>query len=96
MADKTSVPAPPPREHEILMLIAAGHGNKQIPRLLTVSDTTVESHRGRLFQRLGVTDRTQAAIGALQNLTAMTPGRLHPTRRSVHQRSARVVRPSSL
>lgn len=56
------------REHEILMLIAAGHGNKQIARLLTISEKTVKSHCGRLFQRIGVTDRTQAAIWALTNL----------------------------
>jgi DNA-binding NarL/FixJ family response regulator len=57
-----------PREREILMLIAAGHGNKQIARLLGISDKTVKSHCGRLFQRIGVTDRTQAAIWALKNL----------------------------
>lgn len=56
------------RENEILLLIAAGHGNKQIARLLNISEKTVKSHCGRLFQRLGVTDRTQAAIWALTNL----------------------------
>lgn len=56
-----------PREREILQLIADGHGNKQIARLLDISDKTVKSHCGRLFQRLGVTDRTQAAIWALKH-----------------------------
>jgi DNA-binding NarL/FixJ family response regulator len=67
-AEPLSASSLTPREHEILMLIAAGHGNKQIARLLTISDKTVKSHCGRLFQRIGVTDRTQAAIWALQNL----------------------------
>ena len=62
-----------PREREILLLIAGGHGNKQIARLLGISDKTVKSHCGRLFQRIGVTDRTQAAIWALKNLPADEP-----------------------
>ncbi len=56
------------REREILLLIASGQGNKQIARALGISDKTVKSHCGRLFQRIGVTDRTQAAIWALKNL----------------------------
>ncbi|MEK7423188.1 MAG: response regulator transcription factor [Actinomycetota bacterium] len=59
-----------PREREILLLIAGGHGNKQIARLLDISDKTVKSHCGRLFQRIGVSDRTQAAIWAIKNLPA--------------------------
>jgi DNA-binding NarL/FixJ family response regulator len=59
-----------PRERQILLLIAGGHGNKQIARLLDISDKTVKSHCGRLFQRIGVSDRTQAAIWALKNLPA--------------------------
>jgi DNA-binding NarL/FixJ family response regulator len=59
-----------PREREVLQLIATGHGNKQIARILDISDKTVKSHCGRLFQRIGVTDRTQAAIWALKNLPA--------------------------
>jgi DNA-binding NarL/FixJ family response regulator len=62
-----------PREREILLLIAGGHGNKQIARLLAISDKTVKSHCGRLFQRIGVSDRTQAAIWALKNLPADQP-----------------------
>jgi DNA-binding NarL/FixJ family response regulator len=59
-----------PREREILDLIATGHANKQIARLLQISEKTVKSHCGRLFQRIGATDRTQAAIWALKHLAA--------------------------
>jgi DNA-binding NarL/FixJ family response regulator len=68
-----------PREREILQLIADGNGNKQIARLLAISDKTVKSHCGRLFQRLGVTDRTQAAIWALKNLPTSTDLHLQPS-----------------
>lgn len=66
-----------PREREILLLIAGGHGNKQIARLLSISDKTVKSHCGRLFQRIGVSDRTQAAIWALKNLPAQDAAPRH-------------------
>jgi len=51
-----------PREQEILLLIARGHANKQISRALGISDKTVKTHCGRIFGRIGVRDRTQAAI----------------------------------
>lgn len=57
-----------PREREILRLIADGLGNKQIARLLTISETTVKTHCTNLFVSIGVTDRTQAAIWALKHL----------------------------
>lgn len=59
-----------PRERQILEHIAGGNSNKQIARLLGISEMTVKSHCGRLFHRLGVTDRTQAAVWATKNLHA--------------------------
>ena len=56
------------REQEILARIAAGEANKQIARALGISDKTVKAHCGRIFQRLGVHDRTQAAIWALRTV----------------------------
>jgi DNA-binding NarL/FixJ family response regulator len=56
------------REQEILARIAAGEANKQIARALGISDKTVKAHCGRIFQRLGVHDRTQAAIWALRTI----------------------------
>jgi DNA-binding NarL/FixJ family response regulator len=57
-----------PRELEILQLIVDGHTNQQIARTLGISEKTVKTHCSRLFQRLGVTDRTQAAVWAMRNL----------------------------
>ncbi len=55
-----------PREQEILLLIAAGNPNKQIGSKLGISDKTVKAHCGRIFQRLGVRDRTQAAVWVMR------------------------------
>jgi DNA-binding NarL/FixJ family response regulator len=58
------------RERQILQLIVAGQSNKQIGRELGISEKTVKSHCGRLFQRISVSDRTQAAVWATKNLPA--------------------------
>ena len=52
------------REREVLELITQGLANKQIARALNISDSTVKAHVGSIFQRIGVTDRTSAAIWA--------------------------------
>jgi DNA-binding NarL/FixJ family response regulator len=53
-----------PREREVLELVVAGMANKQIARRLGISEKTVKGHLTNLFQRLGVNDRTQAALWA--------------------------------
>ena len=50
------------REREILRLLAEGHPNKVIARTLGISEKTVKNHVSRIFQAIGVTDRTQAAL----------------------------------
>jgi DNA-binding NarL/FixJ family response regulator len=60
-----------PREREVLALVAAGLPNKLIARRLEISEKTVKAHLTRVFQQIGVTDRTQAALWAeRQGLTA--------------------------
>lgn len=49
-----------PRELEILGLIAAGLSNREIADRLFVSENTVKTHSGRLFEKLGAKRRTQA------------------------------------
>ncbi len=56
------------REQEVLLLVRDGLANKQIARRLGISERTVKAHLTSVFQRLGVTDRTQAAIWATQNM----------------------------
>ena len=56
------------REAEVLNLVRDGLANKQIARRLEISERTVKAHLTKIFQTLGVTDRTQAALWAAHNL----------------------------
>jgi DNA-binding NarL/FixJ family response regulator len=53
-----------PREAEVLGLLRQGLANKQIARTLGISQATVKAHLTSVFQRIGVTDRVQAAVWA--------------------------------
>jgi len=53
-----------PREREVLTLVAQGKANKQIARELGISEKTVKTHLTRVFEAIGVTDRTAAALWA--------------------------------
>ena len=69
----TRAEAPPsveltPREAEVLGLVRLGLANKQIARRLGISERTVKAHLTNVFQRIGVADRTQAALWAERNL----------------------------
>jgi two-component system, NarL family, response regulator LiaR len=55
-----------PREREVLVLIGRGFPNKLIARELDVSEKTVKTHVGHVLAKLGVTDRTQAAVFAVR------------------------------
>ncbi|WP_328333258.1 response regulator transcription factor [Kribbella sp. NBC_00382] len=52
------------REQEVLDMIADGLPNKLIARRMGISERTVKAHLTNVYQRLGVTDRTQAALWA--------------------------------
>jgi DNA-binding NarL/FixJ family response regulator len=56
-----------PRETEVLALVRKGLANKQIARRLGISERTVKAHLTSTFQRIGVIDRTQAALWAERN-----------------------------
>jgi DNA-binding NarL/FixJ family response regulator len=56
-----------PRETEVLALVREGLANKQIARRLGISERTVKAHLTSAFQRIGVVDRTQAALWAERN-----------------------------
>jgi NarL family two-component system response regulator LiaR len=55
-----------PREREVLELIGRGFPNKRIAQELDISEKTVKTHVGRLLAKLGVDDRTQAAVLAVR------------------------------
>jgi DNA-binding NarL/FixJ family response regulator len=54
------------REQEVLEALVRGLSNKQIARHLAIDETTVKTHLHRLYEKLDVRDRTQAAVLALQ------------------------------
>lgn len=56
------------RESEILALVGEGLANKEIGRRLGISEKTVKAHLGSVFQRLGVSSRTEAALWARDHL----------------------------
>lgn len=58
------------RERQVLDLVAQGLSNRQIGRALGISERTVKVHVGHLFRRIGVADRTSAALWARDNLRA--------------------------
>jgi DNA-binding NarL/FixJ family response regulator len=53
-----------PREREVLGFLARGKANKQIARELGISEKTVKAHLTRVFEAIGVSDRTAAALWA--------------------------------
>jgi DNA-binding NarL/FixJ family response regulator len=55
-----------PREREVLELIGRGLSNKRIALELGVSEKTVKTHVGHVLAKLGVSDRTQAALYAVR------------------------------
>jgi DNA-binding NarL/FixJ family response regulator len=62
------------REREILQLVAAGHDNRTIAARLHLSEKTVGNRLSEIFQKLGVTNRTQAALVAIQRQLISTDG----------------------
>jgi two-component system, NarL family, response regulator LiaR len=55
-----------PRELEVLAGLARGRSNRQIARVLQISEETVKAHVSSILAKLGLADRTQAAIFGLQ------------------------------
>jgi NarL family two-component system response regulator LiaR len=55
-----------PREREVLHLVVEGFANKQIARRLLITEKTVKTHVSSILQKLGVADRTAAAVLAIR------------------------------
>jgi DNA-binding NarL/FixJ family response regulator len=64
------------REHDILALLAEGKSNREIAQRLYLSEKTVKAHLAAIFRKLGVTNRTQAAMMAVQMGVGPVPGAL--------------------
>lgn len=54
------------REMEVLSMIAQGYSNKEISEKLVISEKTCKNHVSSIFAKLGVNDRTQAALYAIR------------------------------
>jgi len=65
------------RENDILALLSEGRSNREIARALFLSEKTVKAHLAAVFRKLGVANRTQAAMAAVS--MGMGPGRKQPT-----------------
>ena len=55
------------REVQVLKLLAEGMYNREIGEKLFISEKTVKNHVSSIFKKIGVTDRTQAAVYAIKN-----------------------------
>lgn len=67
-APGTDIPPLTARELDVLTALRDGLTNKMIARRLGISEATVKAHLTSVFQRLGVRDRTQAALWMQRNL----------------------------
>jgi NarL family two-component system response regulator LiaR len=55
-----------PREREVLTELARGRSNREVARALRIGEETVKTHVSSILAKLGLADRTQAAIFGLQ------------------------------
>lgn len=67
-SERRSIEDLTPREREVLALVGEGLANKQISRRLGIKEKTVKAHLSNVFQRIGVSDRTSAALWAARHL----------------------------
>ncbi|OAN43248.1 response regulator [Microbacterium sp. H83] len=65
-SERVDRPALSARELEVLRLVAAGHSNPEIGRVLFIGEATVKTHLLHVFEKLGVSDRTRAVTLALE------------------------------
>lgn len=55
------------REREVLVLLSQGMSNRDIAKSLYLSEKTVKNHLNNIFKKIEVTDRTKAAVFAINN-----------------------------
>lgn len=72
------------RENDILELLAEGKSNREIAGRLFLSEKTVKAHLAAVFRKLGVANRTQAAMAAVQMGVGQLPS--HPDTREANER----------
>ena len=65
--DKDKINSLTKRELEVLINISNGRSNKEIATDLNISERTVKNHISKIFKKIDVSDRTQAAVFAIKN-----------------------------
>ena len=65
-ADSTALGELTPRERDVLLLLTRGRSNKEIGQELSISEDTAKKHVQTIMLKLGVSDRTQAAVKAVR------------------------------
>jgi two-component system NarL family response regulator len=73
LADRVASPALTAREVGVLELVAKGMSNKEIGAALFVAEDTVKNHLKHIYSKLGVSDRTEAALLAVQRGILVLP-----------------------
>ncbi len=66
-SDREKIDSLTKREMDVLILVANGMFNKEIATNLNISERTVKNHLSNIFKKIGVIDRTQAAVFAIKN-----------------------------
>ncbi|MDA3626582.1 LuxR family transcriptional regulator [Saccharopolyspora oryzae] len=61
------LPALTKREHEVMGYLVRGGSNREIAKAMGISERTVKNHMRNIFTKLGVADRTSAAVKALES-----------------------------
>lgn len=64
--ERSTMPDITPRELEVLTLLVSGLTNREIASVLSISENTVRNHTIKIFMKMDVTDRAEAASAALQ------------------------------
>ena len=62
----TAADTPTPRELEVVVQIARGLSNSEIAHAIVLSESTIKTHIGRIFEKFRVRDRTQLVIAAYE------------------------------
>jgi two-component system NarL family response regulator len=73
LAERVASPSLTAREVGVLELVAKGMSNKEIGAALFVAEDTVKNHLKHIYAKLGVTDRTEAALLAVQRGILILP-----------------------
>jgi len=61
------------QELKVIMLIASGFSNAEIGEKLFISESTVKTHTNRIFKKIDVKNRLQAALWAAKHLAGLAP-----------------------